>query len=316
MKMVVPSSDPDANSLILTSAFYHPDENLRKALRQSVADWVDKLCPHFTEDDIRNVILQEKGTILEPFRIDGNDLEMAVTLAMAAFSKKVDQKRCRIVSRETIGSEGGLVITSRLKTYFAERYQQGKYKRKPRAGFTFLPAWLPASGDHKMFQMMKSTATLYVDEDGFTIRVPWPHYTVEAGELARDLQIHSRISRTSDSFDQLGLRVETERNSVMVRTGSPEAQIKLMANMMNGETIILSTDSDSVGKLNAFIVLYMPEEDELPLKTIFTTTGVPCDWIKCTCSEGIKIKEKEMVDIAKWLPPHESWINTIWNELL
>jgi len=307
-------SDPDANPLILTSAFYHPDKTLRRVLKQRATDWVDRLEPQFTENDIRDLILGEEGTVLEPFELKTSDIGLAVILARAAFSKKSDVQRCRIVSRETIGRKGGLVITRNLKSYYPERYRYGKYRRNPQAGFNFLPAFLPGTDERHLFQMTKAAATLHVNDHGFVIRVPWPHTWREGGELARDLQVHSRLSNATESFDQLGLRVETEPGLVVVQTGSPEAQIKLMAHMTNGETMVLAKDAE--GKESISIVLDMPVDDKLHLKSLFTTTGVALDWLKCPCAEGIKIEKNEMVGIASWLPPHYSWVDEIWDELI
>ena len=209
----------DANALILTSAFYHPDGELRKRLRALSDQWVEALKPLFSDGEIREIIARENGTPLEPFVLEKSDQDIAVRMARAAFSEKGGGHRFRVVSRETIGFKGGLVITDNLKHYYAERYARGKYPRNPKAGFSFFPAYTPSSTHSFLVRLQKSQAVAEVDENGFNIRLPRPYDNIVDGLAVRALQRNSRLMPSEEPFDRLGLRVDagTEKGSKFER---------------------------------------------------------------------------------------------------
>ena len=307
----------NSNRLILTSAFYHPEKTLRAKLRQMIDEWIDELEPAYDESDIRSLIAEEQGTPLEPFVLSEADLDMAVVLARAAFSKRLRQTRFRIVSSDTIGFKGGLVITNNLNHYYAERYVFGKYRRNPTAGVSFFPGYVPKSKKHSLFKLNKAYAKAFTDDEGFNIVVPWPYLGEDPGIVARDMQRYSRIGGVEDTFDRIGLRVEAGADSIEVRTGSPEAQIKMLAYMMNNETLRLSSSDRFQHMPEAQIVLEMPDEEEndISLKTAFLVSNETCDWLNSDFSHPIMIEKEEKVAISKWLPPHYSWIADIWGDL-
>jgi hypothetical protein len=303
------------NTLILTSAFYHPETAVRDRLLKVVDQWVDSLEPRYSETQIRGIISNEGGTPLEPFVLDKADVDMAVRMAMAAFSKKVSENRFRIVSRDTIGFKGGLVITNNLKHYYAERYMRGNRRRNPKSGISFFPAYAPSCEEFPMAKLTKSRAIVETDEKGFIIRLSWPYLGIDAGLAARALQRHSRILSSDKPFDQLGLRVDVQPRGVEVRTGSPESQIKMAAHMMNHDVLRLSLGNDYPEAPHAQILLDLPEADSMRLKTVFMTSEKTWLWIQDIPVVPIRISKNDKLAISRWLPPPLSWIDEIWDEL-
>ena len=308
-------NDNASNNLVISAAFYHPEPLVRDRLQQSLQEWVAYLDPVYSDDDIREIIAGEKGTPLEPFVLDDTDFEAAVFLGKAAFSKNIGAKRFRIVSRETIGSKGGLVITSNLRSFYAERYAKGKYRRNPIAGATFVPALVPSSAENDLVRLNATSAVATADEKGFIIRLPIPPELVSLSLLARSFQKNGKLVPSDTPLDDAGLRVDAGSSAIEIRTGSPEAQIKLAAHMMNREKVFLTTGSDFPRMPEAYIVLEMPEDDRKQLKTFFVQSDQHSPWIRLDTSLPITINNRDKLAISKWLPAHDSWIDEIWDEL-
>ena len=303
------------NTLIITGAFYHPDSQVRNRLREVVDLWAEAQKPKYSAGEIRELILNETGTPLEPFTLEEADVETAVFIANVAFSEKINASRIRIVSRETIGEKGGLVITSNLRHYYAERYMLGKYKRNPQTGISFFPTYTPSSDKSLPVRLNAIRASLLADDDGFIIHLPWPHIGMNPGLFARRLQILSRLEPGSISFDKVGLRVDATESNIEIRTGSPEAQIKLAAHMINKATIHLATGGQYPTAPDANIVLEMPDQTKTSLKTVFVSSGKVCNWLKFEHDSPISVSKEDKLAISKWVPPHPTWIDEIWDEL-
>ena len=306
----------DANSLVFTSAFYHPDSRLRASLLPKIKKWIDSLHPHYRESDVRKIIETENGTILEPFILKSNDVSLASLLAQAAFSRTIEQTRFRIVSRDTIGSESGLVITNNLNNYYAERYAFGKRRRSPKSGFTFIPNLLPENPTHSLRKIAKCKSKLVINDKGVSIYLPFTHNQQNSIITLRKLQKYSQISNVDRSFSQIGLRIDDlnpQSNYLEIRTGSPESQIKFITYMMNKEVMQLTTGDDDDGIPHIFIALNMPTNSEVLLKTVFTLSNHACNWMHCSFIPAIPISREEKTAISRWLPPHISWVEEIWD---
>jgi hypothetical protein len=244
------------------------------------------------------------------------DEDMAVRMARAAFSEKGGGHRFRVVSRETIGYKGGLVITDNLKHYYAERYARGKYRRNPKAGLSFYPACAPSSSDCFLVRLQKSRAVAEVDETGFNIKISRPYDNIDDGLAARALQRNSRLLPSEKSFDQVGLRVDVSKKGIEVRTGSPESQIKIAAHMMNHDVLRLSFGGDYQEAPEAHIVLDLPEENKTDLKTVFMTSEKAWQWVgNAFFPSPIPVSTEDKLAMCKWLPPHHTWIDDIWDDL-
>ena len=97
-------------NLVVAAAFYHPEKTVRARLCSKLEGWLKKLGDRADAEQIRTVLEKNKGTYLEPFVLSKADLDCSVFLARLAFSRTAEQTRFRVVSRDTIGTDGGLVL--------------------------------------------------------------------------------------------------------------------------------------------------------------------------------------------------------------
>ena len=308
--------DSHSSPLVITAGFYHPDASIRARLRVRLDEWLEKLGPRADSNELRDIIQTQKGTAIEPFELEEVDIDCAVFLAQAAFSKVINMKRFRIVSRETIGSEGGLVITSNLKSYYSERFAHGKNRNKQRAGVQFVPSLIPATQRKKNLLKQRGESLLSAEDEGFRIDIQLSETSSPSYLLARDYQRHSRIIGVKDSFDQLGLRVEFSSGRLQVLSGSPESMIRLMAHMVEQRTLQLNGESDVHDEIPSILVaLDVPGEKAVKLKTLVSCTSSYLEWMHCGFSSSITIDVTEMLAISDFLRPHMEWMHDIWKEL-
>ena len=116
--------------LILLSAREHPDFQFRERIWSILEAWLTGKAPRFDAAKASSLLETPKGTFIEPFVLSGEDIKLASFLLRLALSKQVDLSRFRIVGEDTIGNEGGLVITRKGNFFYSERFAFGKNKLK------------------------------------------------------------------------------------------------------------------------------------------------------------------------------------------
>jgi hypothetical protein len=307
-------SDPDYESevfrLAVAAAFYHPAPDERAVLRTLLDHWLGKLGDPLPADGIRQVLASAKGTEIEPFVLTGADLDCAVFLTQAAFSKAGAQTRLRIVSRDTIGDEGGLVLTQNLKSYYVERYAHGRQLPQPKVGWTFIPSMIPASSA-KCQQFI--SATLHSEDQGFRIVVAMPETKSDAAHYARQFQQHGGIEGVSQSLTQLGLRVECRKAQVHILSGSPESMIRIMAHMVSERTLTLKGGPDGGEMPTVLISLRMPEDKPVELPAVLSMSpGYSC-WMSVKVPVPVPVTDAHRLAIASWLRPRKEWVNLVFD---
>jgi hypothetical protein len=309
-------SDPDYDSevfrLAVTAAFYHPKIQVRKKFRRLFGDWIGQSSDMPAEDEVRRLITSEKGTRLEPFSITAEDIECAAFLARVAFSGLDRQTRFRIVSRETLGCSGGLVLTNNLKSYYSERYAHGRRRNQTYAGWAFIPSLIPAG---TMGSSVRLGAALYSEDQGFRIVIPLPECASSPAVFARQLQQWSRIQGVSESFNQLGLRVECYDGKAHILSGSPESMIRIMAHMVAETTLILKGDASSTEIPTIYVSLRMPEDKPVTLPSVIGHTPGYTAWMSTTARIPIPLEDEDKLAIFNWLGSHPHWINLVFDHL-
>ena len=86
--------------------------------------------------------------------------------------------------------------------------------------------------------------------------------------------------------------------------------------MMNHDVIRLSPGEDYPEAPEVHIVLDLPEENKTTLKTVFLTSKKAWPWIGgASFPSPIPVTGEDKLAISKWLPPHHTWIDEIWDEL-
>jgi hypothetical protein len=307
-------SDPDYESevfrLVVAAAFYHPVSDDRAALRKLLDHWLGRLGHVRAPDEIRHVIASAKGTVIEPFALTEADLDCAVFLAQAAFSKLGAQNRLRILSRDTMGCEGGLVLTQNLNSYYVERYAHAKRLPQPNSGWAFVPSMVP---DNTAPCHQFTSAFLYSEDQGFRIVVAMPEAKTNAAQIARQYQEHGSIEGVSQSLAQLGLRVECNKGAVHLLSGSPESMIRIMAHMASEKTLTLTGYKGDGGLPSVMISLRMPEEDLVKLPAVVSMSPGYASWMLLKVPFPIPLTEKHKLAVTSWLRPHKEWINLVFN---
>lgn len=307
-------SDPDYESevfrLAVAAAFYHPVPHDRAVLRKLLDHWLGKLGNLPAPDEVRHVIESTKGTVIEPFVLTEADLDCAVFLTQAAFSQSGAQTRMRIVSRDTMGGDGGLVLTQNLESYYVERYTHAKRLPQPKGGWAFFPSMVP---DSSATCQRFTSAILHSEDQGFRIVVAMPEAKSDAARFARQFQKHGSIEGVSQSLTQLGLRVECNQGEVHVLSGSPESMIRIMAHMISEKTLTLKGNPGE-GELPPVLVsLRMPEEEPVKLPAVLGISPGYTLWMSAKVPVPISLTEAHKLAIAGWLRPRKEWVKLVFD---
>jgi hypothetical protein len=304
--------DSEVFRLALAAGFYHPDPEARGSVRSLLDTWLSDLGNAPGTERISEVISAETGTTIEPFVLTSEDLECAVYLVRAAFSEAGAQTRFRIVSRETIGRNGGLVLTRNLKSFYSERYVHGKRRHQQKVGWSFVPSALPTAGAD--FPTMIS-ATVSSEDEGFRVVVPVPECRSDPATFARQLQKYSGIQGVEGSLSSLGLRVECHDGEVHVLSGSPESMIRTMAYMIEHATLVLKGEPSASDIPLTLVRLDIPEDGPIPLQAMIGSTSSYSSWMTGDVSIAVHLKKKHKLAISSWLRPHPKWIDSVLEKL-
>ncbi len=300
--------DSEVFRLVVAGGFYHPDADARQLLRRLLDSWLSHLGETPPDDEVREIISSESGTVIEPFSLTSTDLDCAVFLARAAFSEKGAQTRFRVASRGTIGPDGGLVITNNLQSYYAERYIHGEHRSQPRKGWAFVPAAVPEAGSDCPRMV---AATLKSDDQGFRIVVPLPECREDPAFFAVQLQRNSKIRGVKRSLSDLGLRIECHRGKVHVLSGSPESMIRLMAHMVEQRSLTLQGESSESDIPITLIRLDAPQEKPIKLPAMTGSTSAYSSWMTGIVPSPIPLKKKHKIALSSWLRPHPEWLDSV-----
>ena len=216
------------------------------------------------------------------------------------------------MSRETIGHEGGLVLTNNLKSYYSERYIHGKHRHQQSSGWAFVPSAIP-TGDADGPAMI--AATISSDDEGFRIVVSMPECREDPAIFARQLQRNSRIKGVKDSFSSLGLRVECHDGEIHVLSGSPESMIRIMAYMVEGTTLILKGGPSASQIPLVLVHLDVPEDGSVPVPALIGSTSSYASWMSGDVPSALGLKKPHKLSISNWLRPHPQWIDSVFATL-
>ena len=297
--------ESDFLKLLVAAAFYHNLPEDRAPLRDALEQWLGKQTNVMDAGAIRNCITSEQGTALEPFKLTEKDIDCSVLLAQIAFCDAVGETRLTLVSRETIGERGGLVLSNNLKSFYSERYIYGKNHLEQKSGWRFIPNNLKGLGD---FGALSSKAQIHFGKDGFIISCPIPkNGESDLSEVLRLYQKHARIDGNAASFSDLGLRVESSKGAITIQTGSPESIIRLMPALIEEKLLILKTEETERFPI-IMLRLVMPEEETLAMKAIYGSPSLSYRWLRCGDLPGFELTPKIIHAIGRWCRPHSDWL--------
>ena len=311
-----PELVPGPLGLVLTAAHYHPNDEFRPGLQEAIGEWAESLGPRYSRGEIRDVIKAEKGTPIEPFTLSDDDVECAVTLARAAFSKASGVHRVHILSRENLGVEGGLVLTDNLRAYYLERYALGKRRGRSPKGYRLIPRFVPTIPHGGTWMTSKGVEVrLEINDRGPCVRVQNPRGKESRLDIeeARRLQENSCFLGSNEPLSRLGFRIEVSRGGWRLTPGSSEAMIRFSALAGRRAIVVFSPGDDS--DLPVVAARLEPvDEGSQSLHGFVTAAHRPLPWIRCSGGEDIPLSDQQRSEISRWLMPHPAWLASIMKE--
>ena len=270
---------------------------------------------------IRDALRRERGTLLEPFRVEDRDVEEAADLGVIALSAGWS---LRVVSRDKLQPHGGLVMrldgpaSGSLETTYQQRLATKPQGDPAGREVRFVPVSAPAVGD-----LEAGRAALWarssIDDDGHVIELgplrsatPFPNWYPDC-----EISGQPPLPRGSWLARVFGDPVQDDR----VRPRGPEVAIQVTALMLQRRWIVTQDLRGGAKGPRVAIRLAPPNGTEpvalrvlgelseaatgrlegwlqapgLPLRAVFsgdlkrevgTWLGLPAEWMRAELLEG------------------------------
>ena len=312
----------DALPVTLLAASDYPDPAFREHLNEQIEAWVLSLKPRYSATEVLEHLGQCSGTVLEPFTLDDAEAGTAALLARIAFSREFDQTRLRVVSNQTLGSRGGCVLTNNLKHFYAERFALGKRSRIGTDYWRYVPRNRPKFGGNKAASrsigsasMARVSAKAELNSEGYRIRISVPDFAAlkwpDSVGLTALLGRHSRVGTSTESLNDLNIGISLTSRGVNLSPASPEATMRLTAQMMSNRLLVVSPGPGHAGAATVYVRLTLPREDEdASLNTLVVLgSGYFDEWIHVEMNEGPRLSKEDRLKIAEWIMPPEDWVD-------
>ena len=296
--------------LILLAANEHPDETFRAHLWSCLDAWLDKQSSTLTHDEIEAILSNQKGTFLEPFRLEGAARRTALFLSRLAFAETSSASRFRIVSQDSIGNTGGLVITSNKNAFYSERYELGKNRLK-KSDLRFFAASMTVDGPMKAKVGKDLHATMYSDDHGMYVDFPKSllnvvDWDLNRGGLTGELSSNSHIGPKKQSFYSIGMTVEGTDKGIRLAVKSPEALIRFSTFVVQEQSIRL------IAKTRFQLTVQLPPSAEGPAPiTVTANDDFASEWMDVKDFGAPSLDAADIQKITDWSFHHMSWLDGI-----
>lgn len=280
------SSDSFWVSHVLSAAYLLETPESRN-LRDQVDRWITACEPRITADEALHILHSEQGTPLDPFIIPSRAESLAVAVMRLCISVHSDLPRIRIVSASSLQERGGLFLTKRLKTFYGDIFP---YSRRPRPLSStpyLLLNRIPEDYSSIKPATRTFTSTLLFEKSGSTIRIPSPLDLLGAGsdttaitqEISSVLARNISFSGYESSVSSLGLRIEVDDKSLIIRSGNAASLTRFMSILASGSTLTLRGTHDEAFTV---ILLALPpsDQDHVGLESIHFPNGVKLPWMR------------------------------------
>lgn len=298
--------------IILLAANDYPDRVFREHLWSRLDGWVDGLRPMLSYDLLNAIVSEEKGTVLEPFTLSTESKRIALFLARVAFSKKIASSRFRIVSEETLGNAGGLVITSKGKSFYSERFQFGK-NRLTRSEMEFFAPSMKVETSIINDASIKPHGIMHSDDKGMYLDLPVDVFNFvgwidgagksQLTSLATRLEKNSTIGPKNLSILSAGLGVEAIDEGIRLSVKSPEALIRFTSYVVQSQSIYLSANE----RFDISLLLPSSAEGSVPV-TIIARDEFAHDWMNIEGFGAPTLERNEIEMITEWSFQHKFWL--------
>jgi hypothetical protein len=297
--------------LVLLAARGHPNADFRAQLWSRLDGWLAEQSPRSSKIAMEALISQERGTFLEPFRLDAEDLRIATFLARLALSEKSPVSRFRIASADTTGDAGGLVVTRSGKSFYSERYALGANHLVNSNLRYFAPSMLVV-GPVASTAGGKLHATMRSDEKGLYLDVPvsvaqrvgWAQVPSELKALCSSLLKNSVIGPKLLPIASLKADVSATEAGLCLSVTASEALIRFSGHVVLGNLMWLKAD-------NRFeIAVELPKTAEGPAPiTIVASDTFARDWMDVDGLGIPPLAPVEIAEISTWAFQHAHWMS-------
>jgi hypothetical protein len=294
--------ETDVLPLVLLASVSHPDTAFRERLTTRLDAAIEERRPLHTAEEVRQFLLRQPGTPLEPFYLDPAALEIAVQIIRLVFTRqtpKVTKKRVRIVSCEVFDDEGGLVVNHHLKPLYMERLAYAR--RLMRKAKTEFVAGMVMQR-MEQFGKGESPVRTMCHLDDVCLRLtgefPWDPTTSRT---------HMEVTAlsTGQRLDPNAFQLERKGNRWVFRPVTPEAMIRFSAFLPRGERLVFRA-----GRAAGRVIVTMREfEDEAASMATMVSYGNVESWLRGVPAPALALEDEDRYAIAQWAYPPDSWLS-------
>ncbi len=263
----------------------HPDAGTRSEIAGHIATtWSGELAGTLREEALA-ALATTAGTVLEPFVFDKRDEVRALELLGGAIRRDWS---LRIVSRDKLLSEGGLVLSAEASGSLTASYRECVADRRhggSHGGELVFAPGLATTFDQVASPGSLLTACVTADDSG--VRA-WIGPLGPSAEVGRHLSVTSRTWPEEIDIGRIGAKTGTEELGAerwaVVRADTPEATIRLTSAMAERTWLAVRFPSGFRTFAQATVRLDLPEAGrrvQLPVIRVLgdTPTARLTDWV-------------------------------------
>lgn len=298
---------------ILLAANDHPDSDFRAQLWSHLDNWLELQTPTIEFRDLDSIVSRQTGTFLEPFRLTGDAKRTALFLTRLALCQDSPASRFRLVSEDTIGNAGGLVVTKNHKAFYSERYELGK-NHLINSEIRFFAPSMKAHGPMRSEFPKPLHASMHSDDRGMYVELPtqilklvgWfdPGKTSDLKSLMGDLLNSSHIGPKRIAISSIGIGIEATDRGVRLAVKSPEALIRFSGYVVKSQSIRL------IAKSPFQLSVQLPSAAEGPAPiTVVASDGFATEWMDIKDLGAPSLEPTDIARIADWSFHHTTWLD-------
>ena len=294
--------------LILLAANEHPDPKFRAHLWSCLDAWLETRSPTMSHDDIDAILSKQKGTFLEPFRMERESRRTAVFLSRLTLAETAPGARVRIVSQDSIGNSGGLVVTKQSKSFYSERFELGR-NRLVKSKIRFFAPSVGVKGPMKTTLGKGLYAVMYSDDNGMYIELSSDllnlvNWDMDRRSLVSQLSSASEIGPKKQLISSMGVGVEVTDNGIRLAVKSPEALIRFSAYVVQAQSIRLVVNA----RFQLWVQLPSSAEGPAPI-TVTANDNFATEWMDVEGLGAPTLEAPDIKTIIDWSFNHISWLN-------
>jgi len=301
-----PSAGDDL-AVILAAYRFHPAEAVRQEIGEALESWIEDLGPAFSVAQVESMLDEQKGTVIEPFRLEAFDRRLAVLLIRSWSSPTLNTPAIRIVSSDALHSGGGLVVDRSGRSRYEQQYCHGRPHERDMTDCFFAPSlMLPTAGSHEGWKR-RAAARIRVDDEGATLALKLDPSLPQSQSDLREMQQSARALERDIALANVGIRVDQWKRGITLRTGSVESLIRFLALCEQQSTVQIDWTAKDRELWSCIVRLESPESETRSLMAnLYRTTQGPYPWIDLALPP-VDLTPRLRGHIAERIVPHTSW---------